>query len=143
MSDEGIIDRIAAQVLLTEGSVHAADTEVQHPFTIPKFGDAFEIEVTLTEMDEHIRLFPCCQIDFAKEIHLLPDRRLDEEPELVDAEFPVGKESLGTAVEKSDAALTAEGNFSERRAHKSPIVHGCLARAGAIISGCSLGAARG
>src|SRR3954470_21206744 len=129
MRDQGIINGITGQILLAKGRVHAANAQTEHALTIPKRRNVFEIEVALAQMNQHVRLFPRREIDLGKEINLLPNWRLDKQPELVHAKFPIGKQSLGTAVEQTHAAFGADGDFAEGRTDEAAIVYRRLARA--------------
>src|SRR5215475_2977944 len=45
VSDEGIVDRIAMQIFLSERNVHASEANIQEPVLAPKAGDVFEIKI--------------------------------------------------------------------------------------------------
>src|ERR1700677_726843 len=113
MGDEGVVDGKARQILLAEGNVELANTQVDQLIQVPMLEHVFPFQIQLAEVEAFVVLFACLKVQFTVKIDILPNRGVHEEAGLIDAKGGVGILAVSLGFKETRAAFAGDDHVAE------------------------------
>src|SRR6185436_14844346 len=91
MRNEWIIDRIAREIFLTEWHIDSANSEIYELRVGIETQWVFKVQVQFTHPKRISPLVTCDDVQFRKEVEIVPNRRLNEQLRFINAKLGVSK----------------------------------------------------